>query len=264
MHTSLLERFELGLELRKALDRQELVIHFQPIVELQGGRIVGAEALVRWNHPERGLLPPGDFIELAEKIGVIRSLGSWVLERSCREALAWGRGGADPYVSVNVSASQLLEDSFSGEVRNALQAAGLPARRLVLEVTETTLLLDRSAVARRLARLRELGVRIAIDDFGTGYSSLSQLRDLPFDILKIDRSFVEAMGREHSAFVGLIVQLCRQMNLDTIAEGVETWDQVRELLGHGCHKGQGYLFSRAMPVADISRLLDSDVRLLSA
>jgi diguanylate cyclase (GGDEF)-like protein/PAS domain S-box-containing protein len=264
MHTSLLERFELGLDLRKALDRQELLLHFQPIVDLRAGQIVGAEALVRWNHPERGLLPPGDFIELAEKIGVIRSLGSWVLERSCREARAWGRDGSDPYVSVNVSATQLLEDSFSGEVRDALQAAGLPARRLVLEVTETTLLLDRGAVAPRLARLRELGVRIAIDDFGTGYSSLSQLRDLPFDILKIDRSFVEAMGREHSAFVGLIVQLCRQMNLDTVAEGVETWDQVRALLGHGCHKGQGYLFSRAMPVADISRLLDSDARLMSA
>jgi diguanylate cyclase (GGDEF)-like protein/PAS domain S-box-containing protein len=264
MHTSMLERFELGLDLRKALDRQELLIHFQPIVDLRGGRIVGAEALVRWNHPAKGLLPPGDFIELAEKIGVMRRLGSWVLERSCQEARAWGRGNADPYVSVNVSASQLLEDSFSDEVRDALRSAGLPARRLVLEVTETTLLRDRSGAARRLARLRELGVRIAIDDFGTGYSSLSQLRDLPFDILKIDRSFVEAMARERTAFVGLIVQLCRQMNLDTIAEGVESWDQVRELLGHGCHKGQGYLFSRAMPVADISRLLDSDARLMSA
>ena len=263
MHTSMLERFELGLDLRKAVDRHELQVHLQPIVDLRGGQILGAEALVRWPHPERGMLLPGDFVGLAEKIGLIGTLGSWVLEAACSEASRWCQGISGPYISINVSAPQLLEDQFPDEVRDALRRAGLPAQRLVLEVTEATLLLDRSAVAGRLARLRQLAVLIAIDDFGTGYSSLSQLRDLPFDILKIDRSFVEAMGKERSAFVQLIVQLCEHMNLDTVAEGIETWDQVRELLALGCHKGQGYLLGRPMPVADFSQLLLSGTRLIS-
>ena len=262
MHATLLDSFELGLDLRRAVARRELVLHFQPVVDLASGRVVGAEALVRWPHPDRGLLLPARFIGLAEKTGLIGALGAWVLDAACREAAAWTDEGA--YAAVNVSAVQLLEAGFVGQVRDALAGAGLPARRLVLEITETTLLADRAAVAERLASLRDLGVRIAIDDFGTGYSSLGQLRDLPFDILKIDRSFVEAMGKERSGFVQLIVQLCAQMSLDTVAEGVETEEQLRGLLALGCARGQGYLLGRPMPPEDIGRLVASGARLVPA
>jgi len=264
MHATMLDSFELGLDLRRAVARRELVLHFQPIVDLRWGHIVGAEALVRWPHPERGLLPPGRFVGLAEKAGLITALGSWVLEESCREAGAWRFAAGAPYVSVNVAAAQLLEDRFIDQVREALAAAGLPTRRLVLEVTETTLLLDRAVAASRLTRLRDLGVRVAIDDFGTGYSSLSQLRDLPFDLLKIDRSFVEAMGKERSAFVHLIVEMCGRMGLDTVAEGVETEDQLRGLLALGCVRGQGFLLGRPMPAADLARLIAAEARLVPA
>ncbi|MFN8095048.1 MAG: EAL domain-containing protein [Vicinamibacteria bacterium] len=262
MHATLLDSFELGLDLRRAVARRELVLHFQPVVDLASGRVVGAEALVRWPHPERGLLLPARFIGLAEKTGLIAALGAWVLEAACRQAAAWADESA--YVAVNVSAVQLLDAGFVDQVREVLAGAGLPARRLVLEITETTLLADRAAVAARLASLRDLGVRIAIDDFGTGYSSLGQLRDLPFDILKIDRSFVEAMGKERSGFVQLIVQLCGQMNLDTVAEGVETEEQLRGLLALGCARGQGYLLGRPMPPEDLGRLVASGARLLPA
>ncbi|MEA3055681.1 MAG: hypothetical protein QOD30_1113, partial [Actinomycetota bacterium] len=260
MHEEVLARLELESELAHAVERAELVLHYQPVVELESGAITGFEALVRWNHPTRGLLPPNDFIPLAEETGQVLPIDRWVLLHACSQARQWQRDGLaddDFEVSVNLSTRQLENDHVVDVVRLALDVSGLKPENLVLEVTESFVLRDEVAGARRLRSLRELGVRLAIDDFGTGYSSLSYLRQLPVDVLKIDRSFTVGLGRsdEDMALVQAIVRLADSMGLRTIAEGVEDAQQRRSLLELGCRRGQGWHFARAVEASDMAAML---------
>jgi diguanylate cyclase (GGDEF)-like protein/PAS domain S-box-containing protein len=250
MHEVALRRLALKADLERALDREELEVVFQPIVDLATRAMLGAEALLRWKHPIRGVVPPGEFIPLAEETGLIVAIGRWVLERAASEAAGWGSGPDAPYVSVNVAPRQLLEEGFAATVGVALQMTGLSPTRLVLEFTEGALIGDAAPVAMVLAELERLGVRLAIDDFGTGFSSLSYLGRLPIDILKIDRSFVADIGspRGH-AVVAAIVRLADALGLDIIAEGVETEAALAALRSLGLTAGQGYLFARPLPRA---------------
>jgi diguanylate cyclase (GGDEF)-like protein/PAS domain S-box-containing protein len=259
MHDDLIARVDAEKDLRKAVDRGDLVLHYQPLVDLHTGAVVGAEALARWNHPERGLVSPTEFIELAEETGLVEQIGAWALRDAAMAAAAWQHyAPADvPFrVSVNVSARQ-VGPGLPRAVRDALATAGLPPGALTLEMTESVLMERPEEAAAILARLKTLGVRIAVDDFGTGYSSLSYLSRFPVDVLKIDRSFVEHVERESepSELVRTIIQLGRSLNLVTVAEGIETPAQRDAIIAMGCTLGQGYLFSRALPADEMSRYL---------
>jgi diguanylate cyclase (GGDEF)-like protein len=260
MHDALVARLELETELECAVARAELVLHYQPIVELASGRISGFEALVRWNHPTHGLLPPNEFIPLAEETGQVLPIDRWVLLRACCQAREWQKaqlldGRFD--VSVNLSTRQLEDDGVVDTVRLALDVSGLAPENLVLEVTESFVLRDEVAGARRLRSLRELGVRLAIDDFGTGYSSLSYLRQLPVDVLKIDRSFTSGLGRsgQDEALVQAILRLADSLGLEAIAEGVEVREQRDALVELGCSHGQGWHFARAVEASEMEAML---------
>jgi EAL domain-containing protein (putative c-di-GMP-specific phosphodiesterase class I) len=231
-------------------------VHFQPIMALAdhtGGTeaVSGVEALVRWEHPDLGLVPPYDFIPLSEETGHIVEIGSWVLDESCRTLMGWaGDSGTAPLrLSVNLSPRQLLEPDLPDVVAEVLARTGFPVERLTMEVTESVLVDEGPYATTTLRRLRELGVRLSIDDFGTGYSSLVYLRRLNADALKIDRSFVDGLGRdsEADAIVNTVIGLARSLGLDLVAEGVETEDQRRLLVELGCQFAQGYLFSRPLP-----------------
>ena len=243
----------LELDLRAALRRQEFEIHYQPIVDIAGDRTVAFEALVRWNHPERGRIAPGSFIPLAEETGLIVPLGEWVL-RACAEAAGWP--GAI-VVAVNLSPVQFKNPNLPAMVMSALQTSGLPANRLELEITESVLLQNSEATLETLHELRAQGVRISLDDFGTGYSSLSYLRSFPFDKIKIDRSFVQELAsREDSmAIVRAVAGLGRSLGIVTTAEGVENAEQLDLLRREGCNQAQGYLFSPPRPAAEVERML---------
>ena len=243
------DRAALEADLHRALERQQFRLEYQPIVELDSARVVGLEALVRWDHPERGGVPPVRFIGVAEATGVILPLGRWVLEEACRQTAAWrDRGANDLYVSVNISSCQLRHAQFGADVARALAASGLPAHALLLEITESVIMEDTEANLARLAELKALGVRLAIDDFGIGYSSLSYLQRFPVDVLKIDKSFVDGVhDREgDEALARTIVALGRSLSLCTVAEGVEHAAQRECLRALGCTLGQGYLFARPM------------------
>jgi diguanylate cyclase (GGDEF)-like protein len=254
MHDRLRDRVGLEADLRRALERGELVLAYQPLVSLADGGVVGAEALVRWQHPTRGLLSPAAFLPVAEESGLILPLGRWVLREACRQVGQWtsGHGGRRLPISVNLSAHQLHHPGLVDEVVGALADTGLDPGALVLEVTESAVLRDHEVVAARLGALRARGVRIALDDFGTGYSSLSHLLYLPVDQLKIDRSFVRA----DDAIVAAILQLGQRLGLEVVAEGVETQAQAERLLALGCQLVQGYHFGRPQPAADFAGLLE--------
>ena len=256
-------RLELEGELRAAMEAGELRVLYQPIVALPSGRIVGVEALVRWDRGSRGLVSPAEFIPLAEETGLIVELGAWVLGEACRTVVSLDRDrGAALNLSVNLSARQLLEPGLEATVAAALRASGLHAARLTLEITESVLMADTAATIDRLGSLRGLGVRVAIDDFGTGYSSLGYLRRFPLDAVKIDRSFIEDVteGTRQAALVHAIVELCRTLELDTVAEGVETREQAIRLTELGCELAQGFYFGRPMPARDLARRLASWAR----
>jgi diguanylate cyclase (GGDEF)-like protein len=246
----------LELDLRKALAAGEFELYYQPLIDLASNEVDGFEALVRWNHPERGLVPPLDFIPLAEEIGLIIPIGDWVLRQACLEAMSWAPTLS---IAVNLSPAQFKSRSLALSVVAALAASGLPARRLELEITETVLLQDSAATLEVLHQLRELGVRISMDDFGTGYSSLSYLRSFPFDKIKIDRSFVAELGQSNDcvAIVRAVTGLGSSLGMATTAEGVETEEQLDMLRAEGCTQVQGYLFSPPRPAAEIPRLLQS-------
>jgi diguanylate cyclase (GGDEF)-like protein/PAS domain S-box-containing protein len=258
------ERLSVENDLRRAIRHGQLRLFYQPIVALDSGLIAGFEALVRWQHPERGLLSPADFIPPAEETGLIVPLGRCVLDEACRQAATWQRGGgvgvaAEPLrVSVNVSAKQLAQHGWADEVAQILAQSGLAPRQLVLEITESVLMDDTENVAQRFEELRRLGVRIAIDDFGTGYSSLGYLRRLPVDILKIDKSFIDgvAEGPHESALARAVVKLASTMRLDAVAEGVSSRRQLAALRRLRCPYGQGYLFSRPQPADVVAGLLE--------
>ena len=256
MRAAVMDRLELESDLRSALGRSELLLHFQPIVELQSGRIVGAEALLRWRHPQRGLLPPSEFIPLAEETGQIVPIGQWVLEEACRSIRALSRGRAPLHASVNLSARQLQETDLLDQVAAALRDAGLEPGDLVLEVTETLIMQEPHTMIARLRALKELGVRLAIDDFGTGYSSLAYLQNLPVDILKIDRSFIhDSVPSGLSPLARGIVDLGRAMRLVLVAEGIERREQADALRRAGCELGQGYYLARPMEMEALELLL---------
>jgi diguanylate cyclase (GGDEF)-like protein/excisionase family DNA binding protein len=259
MHTRQLARLQLDGELREALERGQFSLNYQPIVHFPSGRIVGAEALLRWNHPTRAI-GPLEFIELAEESGEIVAIGSWVLHEACRQARRWQRevrGSGDLRISVNVSARELVEGAFVEGVEAALAQSRLAAGSLALEITESMMLADETAAIASLRRLRELGVHIVVDDFGTGYSSLSYLKRLPVDGLKIDRSFVEGLGqeREKSAIVRATIALARALGLTVTAEGIENATQLRRLLALQCDQGQGYHFAPPLEADAMTALL---------
>jgi EAL domain-containing protein (putative c-di-GMP-specific phosphodiesterase class I) len=255
-------RLETESDLRRAVERDELELQYQPIVALATGRLAGAEALLRWRHPRRGRLGPGEFVPLAEEREIIVPIGRWVLGEACRRAAGWS-GMADAYVSVNLSGRQLQDPAFVDDVRAALQAASLPAARLMLEITESFSLLETRAVVGRLHDLEDLGVRLAIDDFGTGYSSLSYLQTLPMAVLKIDRAFVVAHGPRAGPVLRGIVELGKAMGLGLVAEGVETAEQVATLRALGCEHGQGFLFARPLEADTVDRLMAEGARLVA-
>jgi diguanylate cyclase (GGDEF)-like protein len=243
-------------ELRRALDAGEFEVYYQPIVDLAGERTVGVEALVRWRHPERGLLAPADFLDMAEDMGMLPQLGGWVLEQACIQAAGWQSETPGFELNVNLSASQLGNPRLFDEVHEVLTATGLPPHLLVLELTETVALTDLVESARVLGGLKTLGVRIALDDFGTGFSSLSHLGALPVDVVKIDRSFVQAMQESSGASVAeAVLQIARTFNLSPVAEGVEDAMQASRLRELDCAQAQGYHFARPMPAGDVTDLL---------
>jgi diguanylate cyclase (GGDEF)-like protein/PAS domain S-box-containing protein len=246
LHAEALERLELRGDLQRALRRDELRLHYQPIVDVETGRVEGFEALVRWQHPSRGLVPPVLFVPMAEESGMIVALGRWVLERACRDGSVLRAPDREIEIAVNLSAHELARPEIVDEVLAVLSATGFPPRRLVLEITEGAILHDLATVAPRLTALRAHGIRIAIDDFGTGYSSLAYLSDLPVDILKVDKSFVDKVNTDpqHAAITAAIFRMSRDMRLTTVAEGVEEADQVDWLRAAKCVHAQGYFWSR--------------------
>jgi EAL domain-containing protein (putative c-di-GMP-specific phosphodiesterase class I) len=251
-----LQRVHLEADLRRALTRGELVVHYQPQIDLDTGRLIGAEALVRWRHPTQGLITPDRFIHLAEDTGLIIELGELVLRAACRQAMDRLAGDVPiERVAVNVSAQQVQRSDFVATVRRALEDTGLPARHLELEVTESFIMGQAEAGIRALCALRDMGVRLAVDDFGTGYSSLGYLKRLPIDMLKIDRSFVSDLRgeREDLAIAKAVIALGRTLGLKVIAEGVEHDDQAGLLRAEGCHYGQGYLFGKPVEAGDFAR-----------
>jgi diguanylate cyclase (GGDEF)-like protein/PAS domain S-box-containing protein len=267
-HSTHIDREQLRADLQQAFDEEQLVLHYQPIVDLTDGRVRGFEALLRWQHPVRGLVPPSEFIPVAEASGLIVPIGRWVLEEACRQASSWQLGGAPRpvHMSVNVSAFQFQHPDLVDDVETALRRAGLDNALLTLEITETLLLQNTNTTMRKLEHLKALGVRMALDDFGTGYSSLSYLRRFPIDTLKMDKSFVDGVpaSSEDCAVARAIVQLGHTLHLEVVAEGVEIPEQVEGLVSLGCRFGQGYHFAPALPALEAGTLLDRSVGRITA
>jgi predicted signal transduction protein with EAL and GGDEF domain len=249
-------RRQLEVDLRKAIAHGALEVYYQPCVSLQDNRITGCEALVRWRHPERGMVSPAEFIPIAEETGLINELGEWVLTKACTEAANWPK---HVKLAVNVSPVQFKSGTLALKIMAALAASGLAAERLELEITEAVLIRDDEAALAILHQLRDIGVRIALDDFGTGYSSLSYLQRFPFDKIKIDRSFVKDIGEGGGSpsIVQAVVSIAAARQMATTAEGVETEAQRQLLRTLGCSEMQGYLFSAAKPAAEIVALFAS-------
>jgi len=265
MHTDSLARLELENDLRRAIAEGELRVHYQPIVSMPSGRVTEVEALVRWQHPERGLIAPGDFIPVAEQTGLIVPLGQWVLDVACRQVAEWhNEFTAEPplMLSVNLSPRQFQLPHLADDVARTLRETGLAPNCLKLEITEGVLMLDVETTIATLRRLKDLGVKLAIDDFGTGYSSLSYLKQLPLDVLKIDRSFVSGLGQkpEDAAIVQTIISLAKSLSLTVTGEGIETEAQAGLLSAWGCDCGQGYFFGRPLDHAATESVLRSAER----
>ncbi len=253
----MVQRLSMESDLHRALQREELVLHYQPIVNVETGEIVGVEALVRWLHPERGVLYPDAFIPLAEDSGLIVPLGEWVLRAACRQAIAWQEAGAGPlFISVNLSPRQMRQE-LASVVAQVLRETGLSPSHLMLEVTEGAIMVEMERAISLLLSLRGMGVQVCVDDFGTGHSSLSHLKMLPVDVIKVDRSFVWDMvgNRADAAIVASVVTLAQALGLRVIAEGVETEEQAALLRRMGCREMQGFLFSRPLPEAEMTELL---------
>jgi diguanylate cyclase (GGDEF)-like protein/PAS domain S-box-containing protein len=258
MNAEALGKLKLENKLRKALERREFVLHYQPLVELSTGRITGAEALVRWQHPGRGLLSPLEFIPMAEETGLIIPIGEWILENVCRQGKKWDEAGLSPLrLTVNLSMRQFMHNAVMKTVLDALEKSDLDPRRLVLELTESIVMQNAEQTIATLHELKSTGIQISLDDFGTGYSSLSYLKNLPLNNLKLDRSFVSdlAKGTKNEAISKAIIGLAHSLDLKVIAEGVETFDQLELLRSLECDEGQGFLFSRPAPEEEMTRLM---------
>jgi diguanylate cyclase (GGDEF)-like protein len=249
-HGAILDTFALSLDLRAALTRDELVLHYQPIVEMATRRVMGFEALVRWSHPIRGTIPPLEFIPLVEDLGLMPEFGAWVLEEACREARSWSdQQEKPPFVTVNVSIRQLEDPDFTARFGLALAHSGCDPRQVKIEVTESVLASDVETVTPPLKALRAIGVGVLLDDFGTGYSSLGYVRELPLDGVKLDRIFTRDLTISAGAWTlaRSVITLLSQLDLEIIAEGLETAAHLAQLRSLGCHVGQGYYFARPMP-----------------
>jgi diguanylate cyclase (GGDEF)-like protein len=258
MNTALIQRLTMEDALRKALDRGQLLLHYQPQVATKNGEITGVEALIRWLDPEKGLISPGEFIPLAEDTGLIVPIGDWVLYEACRQNKAWQVAGYSPIsISVNISSRQFSTSDMRATLEKVLLETKLDAKYLDIELTETLIMKDPEKIAGVLNELKSLGVRISMDDFGTGYSSLSMLKKLPIDCLKIDQSFVRdlATDSDDAAITATIIAMSRSLNLEVIAEGVEQTQQLAYLRELDCEKMQGYLASRPLPAAEMTALL---------
>jgi EAL domain-containing protein (putative c-di-GMP-specific phosphodiesterase class I) len=254
MHAAASSRLQLRADLAAGIAAGDLRLHYQPVVDLQTGRTVGYEALVRWLR-DGDLVAPSEFIPLAESSGLIGPLTDWVIEEACRTTARWGSGAPRPWISINLPPSQLLREDIGAVLGASLGSSGMAPDRLVIEITESSLLQIESA-RPALQRLNELGVRVAIDDFGTGYSALSYLGSLPIDIVKIDRSFVVALQRAGpgKAIAEAIIALVTRLGMTTIGEGIETEDQLEQLSALGCHLGQGFYLARPAPEEDLRPL----------
>jgi EAL domain-containing protein (putative c-di-GMP-specific phosphodiesterase class I) len=260
MNAKALKRLTLETSLRRALERMEFVAYYQPRVDMSTGLVIGAEALVRWRHPDLGLVPPAEFIPLAEDTGLIVPLGEWVLRTACAQSKSWQESGFAPLsVAVNLSARQFQQQNLSDVVARILRETGLDSNYLELELTESSIMKDAESSVRTLGELKEMGVKIAIDDFGTGYSSLGYLKRLPIDMLKIDQSFVRDVTTDpdDAALVMAIIALAHNLRLRVTAEGVETEEQRAFLHLLRCDEWQGYLCSRPLPAEAFEELLSS-------
>jgi diguanylate cyclase (GGDEF)-like protein len=257
MQDAVQTRLALEMDLRVALERDEFFLVYQPTFDLQDMTPTGMEALIRWNSPSRGLVQPDDFIPLLEETGLIIPIGTWVLGEACRQGAAWRDAGHAMGMAVNVSARQLDSDEIIAEVEQALARSGLDAGALTLEITETTLMRDAIETSRRLAAIKELGVRIAIDDFGTGYSSLAHLQQFPVDALKIDRSFISGLKRnpEGTTILHTLVQLGKALSIETLAEGIEQEHELSVLRAQQCDSGQGFLYGRPLGAVETEAFL---------
>jgi EAL domain-containing protein (putative c-di-GMP-specific phosphodiesterase class I) len=258
MNVRAVERQALENGLRDAIERKEFVLHYQPKMNLETGSIIGVEALIRWHHPERGLVPPVQFIPIAEDCGFIVPIGQWVLREACHQARAWQDSGLRPMrIAVNVSAVELRASGFVAGVNDILTQTGLDPRYLELELTESFLMQDSKSTVAVLQSLKSMGVQLALDDFGTGYSSLSYLKRFPIDTLKIDQSFVRDLttDADDASIVTAVISMGKSLHMGVVAEGVETREQLAFLREQSCPEGQGYYFSRPVVAEEFSQLL---------
>ena len=258
MQDAVQSRMELEMDLRDAFDKDEFFVVYQPTFDLREMVPTGMEALIRWRHPTRGIVQPDDFVPLLEETGLIIDVGKWVLGEACRQGYEWHEAGHGVGVAVNVAARQLDRDEFVDELREALSESGLSPEALTIEITETTIMSDAEETARRLAMIKELGVRVAIDDFGTGYSSLAYLQRFPVDALKIDRSFISRIRHdvEGETFIRTLVQLGKSLSIETLAEGIEQTRELSLLREESCDTGQGFLFARPLELKDCDSFLE--------
>lgn len=257
MEKEFLHRLTLEQELRHAIKEHALHLHYQPKIDIQSGELMGVEALLRWNHPEWGSIPPDKFIPIAENVGLIIPLGEWVIRTACKQNKAWQDAGYDPFImSVNLSTLQFKQENLVEMIAEVLEETGLEAKWLELEITESVLINYDREIIQKLNRLKSMGIYISIDDFGTGYSSFNHIKNLPVDVVKIDRSFVRELPNSNDeAIVSAIISMAQALKLKVLAEGIETnhqWDFLRE---EGCHEGQGYLFSKPIAPDEIEQLL---------
>jgi EAL domain-containing protein (putative c-di-GMP-specific phosphodiesterase class I) len=263
MNERLIERMRIEEALRDAVERQEFEVYYQPQVDLASGRVIGAEALIRWRHPEMGLIPPGRFIPLAEETGLIVPIGLWVLHTACEQIMRWERAGLrgleDFRIAVNLSARQFAQPDLVQSIAHVLRNSGLAPARLEIELTEGLVMTDVENAIDTLHELKSLGVQLSIDDFGTGYSSLSYLQRFPIDVLKIDQSFVRDItgSSDDATIVHTIISMAHNLHLRVIAEGVETEAQLAYLRKHECDEMQGYYFSHPLPIQQMEDLLQS-------
>ena len=262
LHQTVCHRLQIEMDLRQAIQRQELALHYQPIVELATGNIVGVEALIRWHHPTQGLIPPDRFIPIAEETGFILKLGNWALREACRHLRQWQKQHivtSSFSVSVNVSAHQFAQPDFVKQIDEILAETQIDPQCLKLEITETVIMQDTAFVTDNISGLQQRSIQLSIDDFGTGYSSLSYLHSFSVENLKIDRLFIHRMHKSENNFgvVTAIVQIAKAMRMNLIAEGIETSEQLAQLKVLGCQFGQGYLFSKPLPSEDMVDLLSA-------
>lgn len=259
MREALVHRLETQSELHRALERNEFVLHYQPIFKSDTMEMEGVEALIRWQHPTHGLILPGDFIQIAEETGLIIPIGDWVLKTACQQVKKWHLAGFEHLrISVNLSACQLSDNDLLHKIQSALLESGIPPQFIELELTETTAMQNVQNAILMITQLKQMGVRIAIDDFGSGYSSLDYIKHIPADSIKIDRSFIADLSHDGTAIVSTMIRMAHQLKKDIVAEGVETQEQSTMLNQMGCNKVQGYYYSKAVPPQDIDRLLSGD------